>query len=167
MSCGSVPWSVSAMSGCRLLSSSASSTTRLASTSKPSASPSWNRAATRHSRPRPEELKSATRLSYTTDAAELGDCNFYVVTVPTPIGNNNQPLLTHLRTASVTLAGLITKGDFVVYESTVYPGATEEFCVPILEEGSGLKMNEDFFVGYSPERINPGIRNTACRRFSR
>ena len=104
----------------------------------------------------PEELKSATRLSYTTDASELGDCNFYVVTVPTPIGNNNQPLLTHLRTASVTLAGLITKGDFVVYESTVYPGATEEFCVPILEEGSGLKMNEDFFVGYSPERINPG-----------
>jgi UDP-N-acetyl-D-galactosamine dehydrogenase len=103
-----------------------------------------------------EELQSATKLSYTTDAKALGDCNFYVVTVPTPIGNNNQPLLTFLRSASVTLAGLINKGDIVVYESTVYPGATEEFCVPILEEGSGLTMNEDFYVGYSPERINPG-----------
>ena len=103
-----------------------------------------------------EELQSATNLSYTTDAAALDDCNFYVVTVPTPIGDNNQPLLTFLRSASVTLAGVINKGDVVVYESTVYPGATEEFCVPILEEGSGLKMNEDFFVGYSPERINPG-----------
>jgi len=104
----------------------------------------------------PDELRSATRLSYTTDAAALGDCNFYVVTVPTPIGNSNRPLLTPLKKASETLGRVIKPGDIVVYESTVYPGATEEFCVPILEKGSGLTMNEDFFVGYSPERINPG-----------
>ena len=86
----------------------------------------------------------------------MKDCNFYIVTVPTPIGNGNRPLLTALRAASTTLGAIIEKGDVVVYESTVYPGATEEFCVPILESESGLKMNEDFFVGYSPERINPG-----------
>ncbi len=103
-----------------------------------------------------EELKSATKLSYTTDPAALADCNFYIVTVPTPIGDSNRPLLTPLRKASETLGGVLKKGDIVVYESTVYPGATEEFCVPILEKDSGLKMNEDFFVGYSPERINPG-----------
>ncbi len=103
-----------------------------------------------------EELKSATKLSYTNDPAQLADCNFYAVTVPTPIGNNNQPLLTYLRSASETIGGLLSEGDVVVYESTVYPGATEEFCVPILEEQSGLKLNEDFYVGYSPERINPG-----------
>ena len=103
-----------------------------------------------------EELASATKLSYSTDPAALADCNFYIVTVPTPIGDSNRPLLTPLRYASGTLGGVIKKGDIVVYESTVYPGATEEFCVPIIEEGSGLKMNEDFFVGYSPERINPG-----------
>ena len=103
-----------------------------------------------------EELQSATNLSYTTDAAALADCNFYVVTVPTPIGDSNRPLLTPLKKASETLGRVIKPGDIVVYESTVYPGATEEFCVPILEKGSGLTMNEDFFVGYSPERINPG-----------
>jgi len=103
-----------------------------------------------------EELRSADKLRYSTDAAALHDCNFYIVTVPTPIGDSNRPLLTPLRKASETLGGLIKKGDIVVYESTVYPGATEEFCVPILEKGSGLKMNDDFFVGYSPERINPG-----------
>ncbi len=103
-----------------------------------------------------EELKSAKKLSYTTDPAEIANCNFYVVTVPTPIGNNNQPLLTPLRAASETIGGLLSKGDIVVYESTVYPGATEEFCVPILEEKSGLTLNEDFYAGYSPERINPG-----------
>ena len=103
-----------------------------------------------------EELQGATKLSYTTDAAALGDCNFYVVTVPTPIGDSNRPLLTPLKKASETLGRVIKPGDIVVYESTVYPGATEEFCVPILEKGSGLSMNEDFFVGYSPERINPG-----------
>ena len=79
-----------------------------------------------------------------------------MVTVPTPIGDSNRPLLTPLKKASETLGRVIKPGDIVVYESTVYPGATEEFCVPILEKGSGLTMNEDFFVGYSPERINPG-----------
>ena len=103
-----------------------------------------------------EELAGATKLSYTLDRAGIADCNFYIVTVPTPIGDSNRPLLTPLRLASETLSTVIKKGDIVVYESTVYPGATEEFCVPILEKGSGLKMNEDFFVGYSPERINPG-----------
>ena len=103
-----------------------------------------------------EELQAATQLSFTTDASALKNCNFYIVTVPTPIGDSNRPLLTPLRDATATLAGVVGKGDTVVYESTVFPGATEDFCVPILEEGSGLKMNEDFFVGYSPERINPG-----------
>jgi len=103
-----------------------------------------------------EELERATQLSYSTDPAAIADCNFYIVTVPTPIGDSNRPLLTPLRKASETLSGIIKKGDIVVYESTVYPGATEEFCVPIIENGSGLKMNEDFFIGYSPERINPG-----------
>ena len=103
-----------------------------------------------------EELAEAKHLSYSSSANDLADCNFYVVTVPTPIGDSNRPLLTPLRAASNTLGAVIKKGDIVVYESTVYPGATEEFCVPLLEEHSGLKMNTDFFVGYSPERINPG-----------
>jgi UDP-N-acetyl-D-galactosamine dehydrogenase len=103
-----------------------------------------------------EELAGATHLEYTSDVAGIADCNFYIVTVPTPIGDGNRPLLSPLRAASNTLGGVIAKGDIVVYESTVYPGATEEFCVPLLEAGSGLKMNDDFFIGYSPERINPG-----------
>jgi UDP-N-acetyl-D-galactosamine dehydrogenase len=103
-----------------------------------------------------EELADTQHLAYTTDIEEIRGCNFYVVTVPTPIGDGNRPLLKPLHSASETLGKVIEKGDIVVYESTVYPGATEEVCVPILEAGSGLKMNEDFFVGYSPERINPG-----------
>ena len=103
-----------------------------------------------------EELAEATHLEYTSDVAGIADCNFYIVTVPTPIGDGNRPLLTPLRAASNTLGSVIRKGDIVVYESTLYPGATEEFCVPLLEAGSGMKMNDDFFVGYSPERINPG-----------
>jgi UDP-N-acetyl-D-glucosamine/UDP-N-acetyl-D-galactosamine dehydrogenase len=103
-----------------------------------------------------EELAGATQLSFTSDPKGLEACNFYIVTVPTPIGDGNRPLLTPLRKASETLGAVLRKGDVVVYESTVYPGATEEFCVPFLETGSGLKVNEDFYVGYSPERINPG-----------
>lgn len=103
-----------------------------------------------------EELAEATQIKFTSNAAELGDCNFYIVTVPTPIGDSNRPLLTPLKSASRLIGRVIKKGDIVVYESTVYPGATEEFCVPFLEQESGLKLNEDFYLGYSPERINPG-----------
>ena len=103
-----------------------------------------------------EELAAAVKLGFTSDSSRLADCNFYVVTVPTPISRSKRPVLTPLRQASETLSGVLKKGDIVVYESTVFPGATEEFCVPYLEQGSGLKLNEDFFVGYSPERINPG-----------
>jgi UDP-N-acetyl-D-galactosamine dehydrogenase len=103
-----------------------------------------------------EELAAAKQLSYTSDVSGLADCNFYIVTVPTPISSSKRPLLTPLKLASESLSTVLKKGDIIVYESTVYPGATEEFCVPYLEQGSGLKLNEDFFVGYSPERINPG-----------
>ena len=87
---------------------------------------------------------------------DLSECNFYIVTVPTPVDKNNRPVLIPLIKASETVGRNIKKGDFVVYESTVYPGATEEDCLPILEQESGLKLNKDFYLGYSPERINPG-----------
>jgi UDP-N-acetyl-D-glucosamine/UDP-N-acetyl-D-galactosamine dehydrogenase len=104
----------------------------------------------------PEELAAATQLTYASDAAAIADCNVYIVTVPTPVGRNNRPLLTPLKRASETVGKVIGKGDVVIYESTVYPGCTEEFCVPIVEQVSGLAFNKDFFAGYSPERINPG-----------
>ena len=103
-----------------------------------------------------QELGSATRLSFTTDPADLADCGVYVVTVPTPIDDHKRPDLTPLIKASETVGSILRPDDVVVYESTVYPGATEEVCVPILEARSGLKFNRDFFCGYSPERINPG-----------
>ena len=87
---------------------------------------------------------------------DLEYCNFYIITVPTPVDKNNKPILTSLIKASKSIGKLLKKGDFVVYESTVYPGATEEDCLPILEKISGLKLNKDFYLGYSPERINPG-----------
>lgn len=92
----------------------------------------------------------------TSDIEEIRDCNFYVVAVPTPVDKNNNPDLTPLYGASATVGKVLTKGDVVVYESTVYPGVTEEECVPVIEEVSGLKFNVDFYAGYSPERINPG-----------
>ena len=101
-------------------------------------------------------LAAATELRYTSSVDGIADCNFYIVTVPTPVGQDKRPILTPLKAASNSLATVLARGDIVVYESTVFPGATEEFCVPLLEKGSGLKLNEDFFVGYSPERINPG-----------
>jgi UDP-N-acetyl-D-galactosamine dehydrogenase len=104
----------------------------------------------------PEELAQASKLSFATDPEAIADCNVYVVTVPTPVSQNKRPLLTPLRGASETVGGVLSRGDVVIYESTVYPGCTEEFCVPILERCSGLRFNEDFFAGYSPERINPG-----------
>ncbi|MGD7034967.1 Vi polysaccharide biosynthesis UDP-N-acetylglucosamine C-6 dehydrogenase TviB [Methylotuvimicrobium buryatense] len=103
-----------------------------------------------------EELKEAVHLTYTSSAEEIKTCNIYIVTVPTPINEYKQPDLTPLEKASTLLGELIKPNDIVIYESTVYPGATEEVCVPILEKISGLTFNQDFFVGYSPERINPG-----------
>ena len=102
-----------------------------------------------------EDLSKA-ELDFTTNPKDLARANFHIVTVPTPIDSANQPDLTPLRKASETLGNILKKGDIVVYESTVYPGATVQECVPILEGKSGLKYNKDFFVGYSPERINPG-----------
>ena len=113
----------------------------------------------------PEELEQATRLSYTTNLDEIRDCNIYIVTVPTPIDKHKRPDLTPLIKASETIGKLLRNGDIVIYESTVYPGATEEVCVPILEQQSGLtyinvdnckQITEGFYCGYSPERINPG-----------
>lgn len=103
-----------------------------------------------------EELAAAKHLSYTTNADDLRACNCYIVTVPTPIDEHKQPDLTPLIKASETIGKVLKRGDVVIYESTVYPGATEEDCVPVLEKHSGLKFNVDFFAGYSPERINPG-----------
>mgnify|MGYP003976532253 FL=1 len=102
------------------------------------------------------ELQEATKLSYTNDAKDIQNCNIFIVTVPTPIDEHKKPDLTPLVNASKTVGRLLKKDDLVIYESTVYPGATEEVCVPILEQHSGLNFNQDFFCGYSPERINPG-----------
>ena len=103
-----------------------------------------------------EELNSASLLTYTHELDVIAGCNFYIVTVPTPITDENIPDLTPLKKASEALSKVIALGDVVVFESTVYPGATEEVCIPIIEKLSGLTFNKDFFAGYSPERINPG-----------
>lgn len=103
-----------------------------------------------------EELALAVRLQFSTDATALADCNVFIVTVPTPIDKANRPDLTPLVKASETVGKVLKQGDIVIYESTVYPGATEEICVPVLEKFSGKKFNIDFYCGYSPERINPG-----------
>lgn len=104
----------------------------------------------------PEELKQATQLTYSANLDDLRSCNFFIVTVPTLIDEFKQPDLTPLIKASTSIGKVLKKGDVVVYESTVYPGATEEACIPVLEQVSGLEFNQDFFAGYSPERINPG-----------
>ncbi|MCO6441277.1 MAG: Vi polysaccharide biosynthesis UDP-N-acetylglucosamine C-6 dehydrogenase TviB [Nitrococcus mobilis] len=106
----------------------------------------------------PQELAAACRLRYTDAVADLQDRNVYIVTVPTPIDGHRQPDLRPLRSASETVGRVIAVGDLVVYESTVYPGATEEVCIPVIERVSGLRYNHDFYAGYSPERINPGDR---------
>jgi len=103
-----------------------------------------------------EEFAAARTISFCADTEALRDCNFYIVTVPTPIDEAKRPDLTALMRASETVGSVLSPGDVVVYESTVYPGATEEACVPILAKASGLTFNRDFFAGYSPERINPG-----------
>jgi UDP-N-acetyl-D-galactosamine dehydrogenase len=104
----------------------------------------------------PQELKEAIHLSFTTKLNDIKDCKIYIITVPTPIDENKKPDLTFLQMSSSSIGSLLKEGDIVIYESTVYPGATEEVCVPILEEQSGLKFNKNFYCGYSPERINPG-----------
>jgi UDP-N-acetyl-D-galactosamine dehydrogenase len=103
-----------------------------------------------------EELKGALYLRYSNNLEDLKECNIFIITVPTPIDKNKQPNLSPLKDASEAIGSILKKGDLVIYESTVYPGATEEVCVPILENISGLSFNKDFYCGYSPERINPG-----------
>jgi len=104
----------------------------------------------------PEELKDAVHLSYATNLNDIKDCTIFIVTVPTPIDKHKRPDLTPLEKSSEAIGSILKKGDIVIYESTVYPGATEEVCVPIIEQQSGLTFNKDFYCGYSPERINPG-----------
>ncbi|MFV8366713.1 nucleotide sugar dehydrogenase [Flavobacterium sp. XS1P27] len=103
-----------------------------------------------------DQRSNVVGLYCTTDVNDIVDCNYYIVTVPTPVDKNNRPDLTPLYRSSETVGSVLKKGDIVIYESTVYPGVTEEECVPVLERVSGLKFNVDFFAGYSPERINPG-----------
>ena len=113
------------------------------------------------------QLNSDNGLFCTTDIEELKDCSFYIITVPTPVDKNNRPDLTPLVKASETVGRVISKGDIVVYESTVYPGATEEVCIPVVERVSGLKFNVDFFAGYSPERINPGDKEHTVEKIKK
>lgn len=103
----------------------------------------------------------------TSNLEDIRDCNFYVIAVPTPVDRNNRPDLTPLISASETVGKVISKGDIVVYESTVYPGVTEEECLPVVERVSGLKFNLDFFAGYSPERINPGDKEHTVEKIKK
>ncbi len=103
----------------------------------------------------------------TSNIEDIKDCNFYIVAVPTPVDSNNRPDLTPLISASETIGKVISKDDIVVYESTVYPGVTEEECLPVVEKVSGLKFNEDFFAGYSPERINPGDKEHTVEKIKK
>ena len=110
---------------------------------------------------------SSKYLSVTDDVSELSQCNVYIITVPTPIDENNKPDLNSLKKASETVGKFLEKDDLVIYESTVYPGATEEVCVPILEAKAALKLNQDFYVGYSPERINPGDKERSLQSITK
>ena len=115
----------------------------------------------------PEELKESKFISYSNQAEDLKKAHYFIVTVPTPIDNYNQPDLTPLLKASETVGRALKKGDIVIYESTVYPGCTEEDCVPVLERISGLKYNTDFFCGYSPERMNPGDKEHSVTKIKK
>ena len=114
-----------------------------------------------------DSLRAATHIRYTSDPAELCNATIFIITVPTPINEYKQPDLRPLISASITVGKALKKGDLVIYESTVYPGCTEEDCVPILEKYSGLKFNQDFFCGYSPERINPGDKEHTIRKIKK
>lgn len=122
------------------------------------------RAHDRHGESTADEIRAATRLSLTTDPARLAEANVHIVTVPTPVDDANRPDLRPLEAASRTIGTVLKRGDVVVYESTVYPGTTEEVCIPILEQLSGLRCDVDFSCGYSPERINPGDRERTLTR---
>jgi len=104
-------------------------------------------------------ILESSEIAYTSNTQKISSCNVFIITVPTPIDSNNLPDLTSLESATTTIGKILKNGDVIIYESTVYPGATEEVCVPILEEQSGLLFNKDFFLGYSPERINPGDKS--------
>ena len=110
---------------------------------------------------------NAANLTYITDVTDIGDCNTYIITVPTPVDKFNKPDLNPIASASKSVGKVLNKADVVIYESTVYPRATEEFCVPILEKESGLKYNTDFFCGYSPERINPGDKEHSLKTITK
>ncbi|MDR1882726.1 MAG: nucleotide sugar dehydrogenase [Prevotella sp.] len=114
-----------------------------------------------------KESDNNTGLFCTCSPDDIKDCNYYIVTVPTPVDKNNRPDLTPLYKASETVGKVIGKGDIVIYESTVYPGATEEDCIPVVEKTSGLKFNVDFFAGYSPERINPGDKEHTVEKIKK
>ena len=125
----------------------------------------------------PEVLKGVLRQSvpgkterglyFTCDVADMKECNYYVITVPTPVDKHNRPDLTPLMKASETVGQVIGGGDIVIYESTVYPGATEEECIPVIARTSGLVFNRDFFAGYSPERINPGDKEHTVEKIKK
>ncbi len=110
------------------------------------------------------ELQAAAHGSFLLNPDDLKDYNVYVITVPTPVDKNNRPDLTALENTCQLVGKVLSENGIVIYESTVFPGATEEVCVPILEKFSGLKLNDSFYVGYSPQRINPGTRSIACRQ---
>ncbi len=113
------------------------------------------------------KLKKSKYLTFTNNEKIIFDCNYFIITVPTPIFKNNKPNLNSLKSASLLVSKYLKRGDIVIYESTVYPGVTEEVCVPILEKNSGLKYNEDFYCGYSPERINPGDKKHTITNISK
>lgn len=114
-----------------------------------------------------QEAINKNGFKCTSNIEDIKDCNFYIVAVPTPVDSNNRPDLTPLISASETVGKIISKDDIVVYESTVYPGVTEEECLPVVEKVSGLKFNEDFFAGYSPERINPGDKEHTVEKIKK
>ncbi|MBH10781.1 MAG: Vi polysaccharide biosynthesis protein VipA/TviB [Candidatus Marinimicrobia bacterium] len=113
------------------------------------------------------QIKRSKNLYFTNDSEKLIPCNIYIITVPTPVNKHNQPDMTALKSATILVAGAINRGDIVIYESTVYPGATEEFCVPIIEKYSKLTYNKEFSCGYSPERINPGDKQHTLTRIKK
>lgn len=114
-----------------------------------------------------DDLAVSPRLSYSSNLDDIRSCNVYIVAVPTPIDDNHKPDLTPLISASETVGKVISAGDIVIYESTVYPGATEDDCIPVVEAGSGLRFNQDFFAGYSPERINPGDKERPITKITK